>query len=237
MNRFPSWSYILCFTGRKQFSLQNINVPGCIEADEPLSVVIEHLPLPSLPHRLRCKPSTTGLGCNATETVGTNFPSRSFAVSGNNYGCIYLYEWLNVFTVSETILKCSDDSECVKVVYVLRLPQWPAGHDLLCLRMCVCLCMSKCVRVCFPRPRAGILLSVWAEVKILLGYIALCSACCRQVECECISASICMCLCEPQSSRCMCLEESPSMAAHLIWTGTARSIEPHLSSCVVISQN
>lgn len=97
--------------------------------------------------------STAGLGCSASETVGTNFPSRSFVVSGNNYGCTYLYEWLNVFTVSKTILKCSDDSECVKVVYVLWLLQWPTGHDLLCLRVCVYMHLSKCLCV-FPKAKS-----------------------------------------------------------------------------------
>lgn len=38
--------------------------------------------------------------------------------------------------------------ECVKVVYVLRLPRWLAGLDLSCLRVCVCMCVCVSASVC-----------------------------------------------------------------------------------------
>lgn len=89
-----------------------------------------------------CRP-----GCSAAETVGTNFPSWSFVVAGNNYGCLYLYVRLNIF-IWNNIERLRGFTECVRVVYVMWALQWFAGLDLLCLRVCVCMCICVFASVC-----------------------------------------------------------------------------------------
>ena len=86
----------------------------------------------------------------------------------------------------------------------------------LTCRVCMCVCVSASVLfvcVSFSRPRVGILLSVWAEVKIQHRYTALCSAVAdKQSECVCTCICVLVLKCVPFD--CVCAQQRFLLNTH-----------------------